>query len=92
MGVFQQPAKGFPARSMKRIGCYLVILCGALVTGAILFLSSLSVWIGVSHQEMAGYWMPVLAGSIVGLMSLYAFFRFARYLFRQTRRADSIEV
>jgi formate/nitrite transporter FocA (FNT family) len=77
---------------MKRIGCYLIMLCGALVTGAILFLSSLSVWIGISHQEMDGYWMPVLSGSLVGLLFLYTFFRLSRYLFRQTRRTDSIDV
>jgi formate/nitrite transporter FocA (FNT family) len=77
---------------MKRIGCYLIMLCSALATGAILFLSSLSVWIGISHQEMDGYWMPVLFGSIVGLLFLYTFFRLSRYLFRQTRRTDSIDV
>ncbi len=67
---------------MKRIGCYLIMLCGALVTGSILFLSSLSIWIGISHQEMDGYWMPVLAGSLVGLFFLYAFLRLF-YLLKQ---------
>ena len=77
---------------MKRIGCYFIMLCGALVTGSVLFLSTLSVWIGVSHQEMDGYWIPVLAGSLTGLLFIYAFFRLSRYLFRQTRHTDSIEV
>jgi hypothetical protein len=77
---------------MKRVGCFFIVFCGALVTGAILFLSSLSVWIGISHQEKDGCWVPVLAGSLTGILFLYSFFRLSRNLLGQTRHTDSIDV
>lgn len=77
---------------MKRIVCYLTILFGGLLCCAVLFLSSLSVWVGVSHQDRDGYWTPVLFGTVLGILVLYSFFRLTRSLLRQTRHTDSIDV
>ena len=77
---------------MKRYTFYFLILFGALISGAVLFLGFLSVWIGISHQEMDGFLTPVLVGSFGSVLVLYLFFRFSRYLFRQMNRADSLDL
>ena len=77
---------------MKRYTLYFLILFGALISGAVLFLRILSVWIGISHQEMDGFLTPVLVGSFGSVLVLYLFFRFSRYLFRQMNRADSLDL
>ena len=77
---------------MKRYTFYFLILFGALISGAVLFLGILSVWIGISHQDMDGFLTPVLAGSFGSILVLYLFFRFSRYLCRQMNRTDSLDL
>lgn len=77
---------------MKRLGYYLLIIAGALIAGAILFLGILSIWIGISHQEREGFWTPVITGSAGSALVLFFFFRFSRRLFRQMRRTDSLDL
>ncbi|RJR54411.1 MAG: hypothetical protein C4576_00720 [Desulfobacteraceae bacterium] len=77
---------------MKRYTFYLLILLGASISGAILFLGILSVWIGMSHQEMDGHLTPVVVGSLASILVLFLFFRFSRYLFRQLNRTDAIDL
>lgn len=75
---------------MKRFGCYFLITAAALITGAVLFLGILSIWIGISHQEREGVWAPVISGSFCSGLILYLFLRFSSRLFRQTKRTDSL--
>jgi len=77
---------------MKRIGCYLIILLGGLLSCAMLFLGTLSLWVGTSHQERDGYWIPIVFGATLSILVLYSFFRLTRSLLRQTRHTDSIDV
>lgn len=77
---------------MKRFTFYLLILMGALISGAVLFFGILSIWIGISHKEMDGFLTPVLTGSLGYALVLYLFFRFSRYLYRQLHRTDSLDL
>ncbi len=77
---------------MKRFGYCFVVIAGALVAGAVLFLGIFSIWIGISHQERDGFWIPVIGGSFGSALALYLFFRFYRWLFRHMRRTDAIDI
>jgi hypothetical protein len=79
----------FPAKKIW-LWC-LIVLCG-LLTAYLGFVSLVSVWVGLGHMHQAGFWVPVLAGtlSLMGIFWLY--FRLARYLFRHMREENIVNL
>jgi len=77
---------------MKRLGYWLILLFGAAISVSVVLLSALSVWIGASHEDRTGYWVPILAGTFAAGLVIYLFWRLSRHIYGHMSRTDSIDL
>lgn len=77
---------------MKHLGYWLILLIGAAISGSLVFVGGLSIWIGLTHLDRDGYWMPILAGAFATGLVIYLFRRLSRHVYGRMKRTDSIDL
>ena len=77
---------------LKNLGLWSLILLCALLTAYILFAAIVSIWVGLSHVEQDGFWMPILAGFLSMLLVLWPFLRFSRFILNAMKEKDTINI
>jgi hypothetical protein len=81
--------KPFP---MKNTARWFVISCCGIVTACVFFIGIISVWVGLTHLDQDGFWIPILGGAILMFLLLWFFFRLTRYIFNKMKEKKTIYV
>jgi len=76
----------------KKLTLWSILILSALLTAYILFVSIVSIWVGFTHMENDGFWMPVTAGSFSMLFVLWLFVRFCRFILHRMKEKDTINL
>lgn len=77
--------------SFKHITLKILLFCSVLIAAYLLFVSLVSIWVGISHVRQAGYWMPVLAGTMAMLVVLSLFWLVLRFIRAHLKEKDSLQ-
>jgi hypothetical protein len=68
---------------------FLLVLCG-LIAAFLLFISLISVWVGLTSLHQDGFWMPLLVGVMGTGLTLWLFIIFARFMLGKMEEKDII--
>ena len=77
---------------LKNLGLWSLLLLSALLAGYIIFVSIVSIWVGLSHLHQDGFWMPVLAGLLTMILVLWPFRRLSRLILNAMKEKDTINI
>lgn len=77
---------------LKNLGLWSLFLLSALLTAYILFAAIVSIWVGLSHVEQDGFWMPILAGFLLMILVLWPFLRLSRFILDSMKEKDTINI
>ena len=77
---------------LKNLGLWSLFLLFALLTSYILFAAIVSIWVGLSHVEQDGFWMPMVAGILCMILVLWPFFRLSRLILNLMKEKDTIHI
>ncbi|MBW2027538.1 MAG: hypothetical protein JRH06_01665 [Deltaproteobacteria bacterium] len=77
---------------LKSLALWITIICSAIVSAYIIFVSAASIWVGVSHLSEEGAWAPILAGSLAIFLTSLLSFVLVRYLLRKIKQKDIIDL
>lgn len=69
----------------------LLFSCG-LIAAYLIFMSCISIWIGLNHPHQDGFWMPVAAGVFVMIAMLCLFLGFLKFLLNQMKQKDFLDL
>lgn len=72
-----------PGRFTFSLPLTVFALLVALLMAFLIFLSALSVRVGLSHPAQPGSWLPIILGIVVGALIAFLFYRFARWCFHR---------
>ncbi len=75
---------------MKKLARLLIILVLSLLTLYLIFLSIVSVSVGLVNSERAGFWMPILCGLLIFCIDLYMI-KLIVYLFKQSKTKEKYQ-
>jgi len=70
---------------LKAAGIWSFIVAAGLVTAGIAFISVVSVWTGFTHIHQSGSWVPILAGTVILVVALWAYLLTAKALYGHLR-------
>jgi hypothetical protein len=79
-------------RPVKKAVAWACIIVGGLATGCIAFFSIVSVWVGFTHIHHRGSWVPIVAGTLVFGLVLWAYVRGARAIHRHLTHEEFIQL
>lgn len=71
----------------KRVFAF-VIACAGVISACFVFLGVISVWVGLGHRDHQGFWVPVIAGTALIVLTLWACVRFILLLTKALKRYD----
>jgi hypothetical protein len=66
----------------------ILIICASLLLSAALFIAAVSLWVGFSHQDREGFWVPLLAGCLLVALAVLLYIRLLRALLKAMNRSD----
>jgi len=75
---------------IKKVIFGLLIFCGSLITIFVLFIASVSIYVGFHHLGRHGFWTPVLFGLTVMILILWLFIHGIGYIRHQMKEKDII--
>ena len=77
---------------LKNLGLWSLLLLCALLAAYLLFAAIVSIWVGLSHWEQDGFWMPVLVGLLSIMLVLWPFLGFSRFILNAMKEKDTINI
>ncbi|NNG07235.1 MAG: hypothetical protein HKM90_05825 [Desulfobacteraceae bacterium] len=77
---------------LKNLGLWSLFLLSALLAAYIVFAAIVSIWVGLSHVQQDGFWMPVLVGILAMILVLWPFLRFSRLILNSMKEKDTINI
>jgi hypothetical protein len=77
---------------LKNLGLWSLFLLSALFATYILFASAVSIWVGLSHLNQDGFWMPILAGILTMILVLWPFRRLSKLILNSMKEKDTINI
>ena len=77
---------------LKSIILKILLFCCGLITAYILFVSLVSVWVGLNHPQQDGFWMPVATGAFLMIATLCLFLRLLKFILNQVKEKDFIDL
>ena len=75
---------------LKNYSLWLLLVCVGLIVAYLFFIASISVWVGLTHLQPDGFWMPLLAGTLIILVGLFLFYRLSKLILNRTKELDII--
>lgn len=61
--------------SVKKILLWCIIGTSGIVTICLMFISVVSIWTGFTYMKQAGFWIPILGGTLLLFLVLFLFIR-----------------
>lgn len=77
---------------LKNLGLWSIFLLLALLTAYIIFAAIVSIWVGLSHVQQDGFWMPIVAGILCMVLVLWPFLRLCRLILNSMKEKDTINI
>ena len=77
---------------LKNLGLWSLFLLSAFLAAYIIFAAMVSIWVGLSHLQQDGFWMPILAGILLIIVVLWPFLRFSRFILNSMKEKDAINI
>ncbi len=78
--------------SLKKAWRWFVVIVSIVLASYLGFVSVVFVWIGLTHPNQSGFWVPVLAGIISLIGILYFSFRIIRRILSQMKEKDLLNI
>ena len=76
----------------RKIWLWVLIIACALVAACLSFFSIVSVLMGIRHAHQAGFWVPILGGTLSFGFVLWLFLRIARGILNEMKEDDLVEL
>jgi len=77
---------------LKNLGLWSLFLFFALLTAYIIFAAIVSIWVGLSHVQQDGFWMPILAGILCMILVSWPFLRLSRLILNSMKEKDTVNI
>ncbi|MBW1922383.1 MAG: hypothetical protein JRF59_06215 [Deltaproteobacteria bacterium] len=78
--------------SRKKVLIWGIIIGTGLPAAYLCFVAAVSLWIGFSHAEQSGFWVPILAGLLCLFVVLVLYVRLTRKLLRRLEDEDVVRL
>ena len=75
---------------LKNYSLWFLLICAGLIVAYLFFIAFITVWVGLTHLQQHGFWMPILAGTLIILFSLFLFYRLSKLILNRTKELDII--
>jgi hypothetical protein len=80
------------ASGLKKAWVWVLVVLCALVAAFLGFFFVASVWIGFNHTDQAGFWVPILAGTLCFGLVFWLLFRIAKRILGELEEEDVINI
>ena len=77
---------------LKNLGLWSLFLFSAFLAAYIIFGAIVSIWVGLSHVQQDGFWMPILTGILSMILVLWPFLRLSRLILNAMKEKDTISI
>lgn len=78
--------------SLKKILLWsLIPICG-MVSAYLMFISVVSIWIGIGHAHQGGYWVPIAAGITLFFSVSWVFLRLISRITRRMEQENRVNI
>ncbi len=77
---------------LKNLGLWSLFLLSAFLAAYIIFAAIVSIWVGLSHVQQDGFWMPILTGMLCMILVLWPFLRLSRLILNAMKEKDTISI
>jgi uncharacterized membrane protein HdeD (DUF308 family) len=77
---------------LKNVALWFVLSCCGLTAGYLVFTALVSIWVGLSHAQKHGFWMPILAGALLILAVTWLFHRLLRFMYGRIKHTDRLHL
>ena len=77
---------------LKNLGLWSLFLLSAFLAAYIIFTAIVSIWVGLSHVQQDGFWMPILTGILSMILVLWPFLRLSRLILNAMKEKDTISI
>ena len=77
---------------LKNLGLWSLFFLAAFLAAYIIFAAMVSVWVGLTHVQQEGFWMPILTGILVMIVVLWPFVRLSRLILNAMKEKDAISI
>lgn len=77
---------------LKNLGLWSLFFLSAFFSAYITFAAIVSIWVGLSHVQQDGFWMPILTGILVMIVVLWPFVRLSRLILNAMKEKDTISI
>jgi hypothetical protein len=77
---------------LKKILIWLTIICAGIITIYLGYISLISLWIGVENSRQQGFWVPIVAGTILFVFIFWIFSRTTHILLTYLKKEDSLKI
>ena len=77
---------------LKNLGLWSLFFLAAFLAAYIIFAAMVSVWVGLTHVQQEGFWMPILTGILVMIVVLWPFVRLSRLILNAMKEKDTISI
>jgi hypothetical protein len=77
---------------LKNATLWFLLSCCGLTAGYLVFLGLVSIWVGVQQARQDGFWLPIVAGTLLVLTVSWVFYRLGRFLYGRIKQTDRLRV
>ncbi len=76
--------------SLKNVSLWILLIVVGILLAFIIFISLISINIGLNHMQQDGFWVPVLGGAFAIIICLWLFFVISRFIRNRMKEEDII--
>ena len=77
---------------LKNISLWCLLVFFGLFAVYIVFVAIISIYVGMNHLQQDGFWMPIFAGLISIIVTLWLFIGLLKFVLNRTKEEDIINV
>jgi uncharacterized membrane protein HdeD (DUF308 family) len=77
---------------LKKVSLWFLFICFCVLSAFFVFIALVSVWVGLTHTDRDGFWVPILAGVFVVAFISWLFFRLTKFIYGRIKDRDLINV
>jgi uncharacterized membrane protein HdeD (DUF308 family) len=76
----------------KRLSLWFLLIFSGLIAAFLVFLAAISIWMGLTHLNQDGFWMPLLVGIFCIAATVWLFFIFSKFILERMEEKDIINI